>query len=197
MTYINCITQFILYNQINKSIREALIMGLFKRKIVDERVQNIQNKIYREIYYIVSIFCVISLLSKRFIYGQGTEHVATEIIILIVCGVYYTIRAMYSGVLSEEVEIHDANSKVRFSTKTAFIGIACGVVIALSMGLNSAINYADSNAQAIEYFFMVFLISLIIYAPFLAIFLYITHQSAVKKSKQINDKMLEDDEDKW
>ena len=172
-------------------------MGLFKRKIVDERVQNIQNKIYREIYYIVSIFCVISLFGKTVIYGGGFEYIATELIILMVTSIYYSIRAMYSGVLSEEVEIHDANSKVRFSTKTAFIGIASGVVIALSMGLNSAFNYADSNAQAIEYFFMVFLISLLIYAPFLAIFLFITYQSAVKKSKQINDKMLEDDEDKW
>ena len=172
-------------------------MGLFKRKMVDERVQNMQNKIFREIYYIVSIICMVSLIGKIIVYGRGTEHITTEMTILIVCAVYYTIRGMYSGVLSEEVEIHDANSKVRFSTKTAFFGIACGVVIALSMGLNSAINYADSNAQAIEYFFMVFLISLLIYAPFLAIFLFITHQSAVKKSKQINDKMLEDDEDKW
>lgn len=172
-------------------------MGIFKRKIVDERVQNMQNKIFREIYFLVSIICFTSLIVKTVIYGNDYEYIGTELMILLICSIYYISRAMYSGVLSEEAEIHDANSKVRFSTKTAFIGIACGVVIALSMGLNSAINYADSNAQAIEYFFMVFLISLLIYAPFLAIFLFITYQSAVKKSKQINDKMLEDDEDKW
>ena len=172
-------------------------MGLFNRKIVDERVQNIQNKIYREIYYIVSIICLISLITKTVIYGRGVEYVATELIILIACGGYYSYRAMYTGVLSEEVEIHDANSKFRYSTKTIFIGIFTGVVIALAMGLNSGINYADSNAQAIEYFFMVFLISLLIYAPFLALFLFIGHQSAVKKSKQVNDKMLKDDEDTW
>lgn len=104
---------------------------------------------------------------------------------------------MYSGVISEEVEIHDANSKYRYSTKTAFFGILCGVAIALAMAFNSAINYADNNAQALEYFFMVFFISLIIYAPFLAMVLYASHQSAIKKSKQINDKMLKDDEDAW
>lgn len=172
-------------------------MGLFKQKIVDERVQNMQNKIYREIYYIVSIFCLISLIGKTVIYGGGFEHIATELIILLVCGIYYSIRGMYSGVLSEEVEIHDANSKYRFSTKTIVIGILCGVVIALAMALNSAINYADSNAQALEYFFIVFLVSLGIYAPFLAVFLFIAQQSAVKKSKQINDKMLEDEENEW
>lgn len=186
-----------MYNKINKQTKEALIMGLFKRKIVDERVQNLQNKIFREIYYIVSIICLISLITKMIIYGRGVEHVATELIILFVCGIYYSYRAMYTGVLSEEVEIHDANSKFRSSTKTVFIGILIGVLIALAMGLNSGINYADSNAQAIEYFFMVFLISLLIYAPFLAIFLFIGHQSAVKKSKKVNDKMLKDDEDTW
>nr|WP_274308479.1 DUF6773 family protein [Solibacillus daqui] len=113
------------------------------------------------------------------------------------CGIYYSIRGMYSGVISEEVEIYDANSKYRYSTKTVVIGILCGVVIALAMALNSAINYTDNNAQAIEYFFMVFLISLVIYAPFLALFLFISYQSAVNKSKQINAKMLEDNEDEW
>lgn len=172
-------------------------MGIFKRKIGDERVQNLQNKIYREIYYIVSIICIISLIGKLAIYGRGFEHIGTEMVILIVCGVYYSLRAMYSGVLSDEVEIHDAHSKFRYSTKTIVIGILCGVIIALSMGLNSGINYADSNAQAIEYFFMVFLISLLIYAPFFAIFLFIGYQSAVKKSKQINEEMLKDEEDTW
>lgn len=172
-------------------------MGLFKRKIVDERVQNTQNRIYREIYYIVTIICFISLIAKSVIFDRGIEFVATELIVLAVCSIYYCYRAMYTGVLSEEVEIHDANSKFRYSTKTVFIGILSGVVIALTMGLNSGIHYADSNAQAIEYFFMVFLISLLIYAPFLALFLFIGHQSAVKKSKQINDKMLKDDEDTW
>ena len=187
----------ILYNQINKRNGEELFMGLFKRKVIDERVQNTQNKIYREIYYIVSVICFISLIAKTVIYGRGVEHVATELVILAACGIYYSFRGMYSGVLSEEVEIHDANSKYRFSTKTIFLGILCGVVIALAMGLNSAINYADNNVQALEYFFMVFFISLIIYVPFLAIFLYVSYQSAIKKSKQINDKMLEDDEDAW
>ncbi|MEK4701555.1 DUF6773 family protein [Solibacillus sp. FSL R7-0668] len=172
-------------------------MGLFKQKIVDERVQNMQNKIYREIYYIVYLICISSLIIKMFLYGRGFEHVTTELIILLTCAIYYSIRGMYSGVLSEEVEIHDANSKYRFSTKTIVIGILCGVVIALAMALNSAINYADSNAQALEYFFIVFLISLVIYAPFLAVFLFIGQQSAVKKSKKINDKMLEDNENEW
>ncbi len=197
MSHINCIMHIILYNQVNKRNGEELFMGLFKRKVIDERVQNTQNKIYREIYYIVSVICFISLIAKTVIYGRGVEHVATELVILAACGIYYSFRGMYSGVLSEEVEIHDANSKYRFSTKTIFLGILCGVVIALAMGLNSAINYADNNTQALEYFFMVFFISLIIYAPFLAVVLYTSHQSAIKKSKQINDKMLEDDEDKW
>ena len=172
-------------------------MGLFKRKMVDERVQNMQNKIFREMYYMISIFCVISLIGKTIIYGFGSGRTTTEMVILIACGVYYSIRGMYSGILSEEVEIHDANSKFRFSTKTLVIGILCGVLIALAMAFNSAINYADSNAQALEYFFVVFLISLLIYAPFLTVFLFISYQSAVKKSKQINDKMLEDDKDAW
>lgn len=131
-------------------------MGLFKPKMVDERVQNIQNKIFREMYYMISIFCVISLIGKTIIYGFGSGRTTTEMVILIACGVYYSIRRIYSGILSEEVEIHDANSKYRFSTKTLVIGVLFGVVIALAMAFNSAINYADSSAQSIEYFIVVF-----------------------------------------
>ncbi|KMJ55387.1 membrane protein, partial [Bacillus sp. LL01] len=61
---------------------------------------------------------------------------------------------------------------------------------------NSAINYAEGTQQAISYFAIVFGVSLFIYAPFFILFTWVTHTAAKKKSDQINQKQLDEDEGK-
>ena len=42
-------------------------MKLFRKKnqIVDERIENAENKIYKEVYYIIVIIAFISLIIKK------------------------------------------------------------------------------------------------------------------------------------
>lgn len=167
-----------------------------KKQLVDERVYNMQNKIYREMYHVIMLICCISIVLKFINKGFSFNNVLLECVILFVGGVYYTLRSAQLGVFSDEVEMHDATSKINYRKKMIIYGIALGCFIALAMGTNSAVNYADTNAQALVYFFSVALISLFIYAPFFSLALFLSYYTTKKKSDKVNKKNLEDP-DEW
>jgi len=166
-------------------------MRLFKQtKVIDERIVNLKNKIYAEVFIIVTIICSLSSIVKYFFLDKGIEDIVTELIILIFSSAYYTYRSMQLGIFSAEVEIHDATSKWPRRKKNLVGSIIGGVVIALIFGINSAVRYGDNLGQSIEYFFMVTFVSLMIYLPFLIITLVIGHDTLYKKSDDVVNKMM-------
>ncbi|MER1986255.1 MAG: DUF6773 family protein [Solibacillus sp.] len=169
---------------------------IWRKQVVDERVRNAQNKIYREVYNVITLICCISIAVKFITIGVSFEVILTEFIILIGGSSYYGFRSTQLGLFSDEVEMHDATSKIPYRKKTILYGIIFGLVIALFMGINSAVNYADSTQQGIYYFFLVSLVSLFIYVPFLTAFLYVSYYTTKKKSDKVNEKNLEDP-DEW
>ena len=169
---------------------------MFKRKkFSDERVTNMQNKIYREIYILIMLICFVSIIFKYWTIGRDFNLIITEFLILILSSFYYLYRSTKMGIFSEEVEISNANHKIKYSTGTMAYGIILGVVISILLGVNSAFNYADSTAQAIQYFFMVFFILLIIYIPVLLVLLLVPYSMAKRQSDKVNRKMLEEMDD--
>lgn len=142
-------------------------MNFFKRpkKKVDERIENIRNKIYKEIYMIISAICLGSLFLKVFLFDDGAKGAVLELLILFVGGVYYLARSIFLGVYWDEVELHDRNSKIPMSNKTIFTSIGLAFLIALFMGINSAVNYADNTSQGLWYFVLVLFVSIMIYLP--------------------------------
>src|SRR5690625_5552693 len=84
-----------------------------------------------------------------------TINIVTELVILIVSGVYYIYRSVKLGVVSAEIEMHDAKSKWPQRKKNLFYSILFGIVFAFSFGLNSAIQYGEGVGQSIWYFIMV------------------------------------------
>lgn len=170
---------------------------LWKRKLVDERVKNLQNKIYREIYGLVMFVCFVSMLIKFTTMGMSLHNVLTEWLIIVISSVYYVVRTAYLGIVTDEVEIHDRTSKVKLGMKNIIYGVSIGLVFAIIFGINSAVNYAQSTQQALYYFFLVFFVSLFIYAPFFAGFLGLTYMAAKKKSDQVVQNSLEDTDSKW
>jgi len=159
-------------------------MNFFKRpkKRVDERIENVRNQIYKEIYMIISVLCLGSFFLKVFLFDVGAKGVVLELLIIIVSGVYYLARSIFLGVYWDEVELHDRNSKVPMSNKTIFTSVGLSLLIAVIMGINSAVNYADSTSQGLWYFIMVLLVSIAIYLPiFLLLFggIYIVGTRAI------------------
>jgi len=150
-------------------------MDVFKRtkKNTDERIENIRNKIFKEMYYVVMTICLISVFFKMYKFGIGEsalmEEAILELVILIVGGVYFLARSIFLGVFWDEVEIHDRTSKTPMSKKTIFRSVGLAFLIAIIMGINSAVSYADSTSQGLWYFIQVLFVSLMIYLPILLI----------------------------
>ena len=167
-----------------------------RKKIVDERIVNTQNKIHREIHNIITTLCALSLIIKMIIGLRGFENIGLEMVILILSGVYYIVRSTQMGIYSEEVELQNANSnsnsKLNADSRTFIIGIVLGVIIGLIFGLNSAIQYADGSAEKVYFFTITFFASFIMYVPFLLLILFVPPKIAKYKSEKINRKMLEE-----
>ena len=150
-------------------------MDVFKRtkKNTDERIENIRNKIFKEMYYVVMTICLISVFFKMYKFGIGEsalmEEAILELVILIVGGVYFLARSIFLGVFWDEVEIHDRTSKTPMSKKTIRRSVGLAFLIAIIMGVNSAVSYADSTSQGFWYFILVLFVSLMIYLPILLI----------------------------
>lgn len=170
-------------------------MGFYKKSnLEDERLNNIKNKIYAEIYILVIVISGISSAVKHFIYDQGIEGIATELIILMISGIYYVYRSTRLGVISAEIEMHDRKSKWSKQKKNLFYGVTLGIGISLFFGINSAVQYADGVNQSINYFFLTAFVSLIIYLPFFLIILVVGNDVLKKKSDEAINKLLDDGE---
>lgn len=172
-----------------------MILFQKRKKTVDERVLNTQNKIYREMYLLVMGICWLSLIIKQFIFDLGLKEILTELIILIITGIYYTARSAALGIFSDEVEIHDRNSKVPMSSKNVYIGLGFGLLISLFFGIRSAIVYGDGYQQSIIYFVLVLFVSLMMYIPFFLIVIVGPFSAAKSASEKAAAKDLEDDEE--
>ncbi|WP_144513118.1 DUF6773 family protein [Bacillus sp. FJAT-22090] len=167
-------------------------MSIFKRtkKMKDERIEHLSNKIYKEMYSIIMAICLISIFFKMYIYGVGNgafaEKALLELAILIIGGVYFLARSIFLGIYWDEIEMHDRSSKTPMSKKTIYRSVGLAFIIAIIMAVNSALSYADSTSQGLWYFALVFCVSLIIYLPallFLFVGVYLLAQKISIKSR--------------
>ncbi|MGY3312870.1 putative Abi (CAAX) family protease [Peribacillus simplex] len=169
-------------------------MDLFKRtkKIKDERVEHVRNKIYKEMYHVILAICLVSALFKLYKYGAGSGELYLEFVIIIAGGLYYLARSIFLGVLWDEVEIHDRTSKTPMSRKTIFGTVALALIIATILGVNSAVSYADSSSQGLWYFVLVSFVSVMIYLPILLLFfggIYLLAKKIGMKNSEDNKKL--------
>lgn len=171
-------------------------MNLFglSKKVKDERITQMQNKIYREMYILVTIICGLSIAVKSFLYGINTETVATELVILFTQGVYYVIRSSGLGIFSAETELHDQHHKTTRARKNVIGGVVFGLAMAIFFGTRSAVVYAETYGTAVSYFVITFLASVMIYIPFFLIFFSGSFAVANSRSERVNEKALNDDE---
>ncbi|MFB5662635.1 DUF6773 family protein [Alteribacillus sp. HJP-4] len=161
----------------------------------DERITIMQNKIYKEIYILVILFCLGSIAVKHYLYGFEFQLIATELFILIGQGIYYSVRASMTGLFSSEVELHDRRSRLPMSSKTILIGLLFGAALSLYFGIRSAVLYGEGTAQSLNYFLITFLGAFMIYVPFLAVTMAVSFYISKKKSDAAVEKALKDDDE--
>jgi uncharacterized membrane protein len=160
----------------------------FKKKTVDERIENTKNKIYKESYILIMGICFISIGAKYYVYGTTEiKHVITELSAIFLSSLYYTIKAVWLGIYLDEIEVKDRTSKTSVRKKNLILGLVSGVVIALFFGIRSSILYGNSSNR-LWYFISVFVVSIIIYCPFFIVFIALTDNVARKASKKRTQK---------
>ncbi|WP_091610571.1 DUF6773 family protein [Marinococcus luteus] len=86
---------------------------------------------------------------------------------MIVMSLYYMARGWQLDIFSAEREMHDRTSRIPMTAKNFIYAGAGGVAFSLYLGTRSAILYAEGTAQSINYFFLVAVVSLMIYIPLL------------------------------
>lgn len=169
-------------------------MKLFKRnKIEDEWIVQTKNKIYREIYFLVVIISVISLLIKDIILDLEPTNFITELLILLVATFYYFYRSIYLGIYSAEVELKERKRKGPTRNNILKYSLLFGLGLSLILGLNSAIQYGEGFSQRIEYFLITLIASLIFYVPIVLITVYFSIKFAKRKSEKIMNEMIDED----
>ncbi|KOP64675.1 hypothetical protein AMS62_04955 [Bacillus sp. FJAT-18019] len=167
-------------------------LNWFKKNtlVEDERIVNLKNKLYKEVYVLIMIICGISIIIKSFMQPEA-ESVWLEMLIIVGGGLYFGIRSVGLGIYSDEVEVHDQRSKISVSKRNVLSSLAIVFVLALYLGIRSAILYGNNNsATEIKHFIIVFFATLIINVPLFVIVTSVIHYGANKMSK----KMSKDDD---
>ncbi len=159
-----------------------------KKIIVDERIQSVQNKIYKEVFYLVLIMCLVSIVAKTLYYGFDATKLITEAVIILGSIGYFGIKTILLGTYYEvnEDKINRSSPK-----KNALFGGLVGVLIAIFFGVRSSILYANQG-EKLYYFMLVFVAALMIYIPVLIIATVLPDYMANKVSKRMSEKRLGD-----
>ncbi|ENH95845.1 membrane-fusion protein [Gracilibacillus halophilus YIM-C55.5] len=167
-----------------------------KYNIKDEHIIHSENKIYREMYYLVLLICYVSIIMKAYLHGFQIEQVYTELTILFSLGIYFAYRSARLGIFSGKVELHNQKSKFTMERKQILIGLIIGLLLAASIAIRSAILYSDGGGNTIYVFIIVFIGSIMIYVPFFLMFILISYNIMKRKSDKVIAKQLqESDED--
>jgi hypothetical protein len=164
----------------------------FRHNQTDERIVNTRNMIYKEMYRVVTLLCLASIIVKYTIYGPNTGMIATELVILLLSALYYGVRSVILGLYSDEVEVHDRTSRVSLNAKNWVLGLGLGIAIAAFFGIRSAIIYGHGGMQSVWYFVIVFFAALMMYVPLLVVVLAGSHALANKVSKKAAQEKLDE-----
>lgn len=154
-----------------------------KQVPIDERVESMKDRLYKEAFVIVNAICMISLIYKSWVLELGIQDTMIELLVLTIPNVYFLIRSVRLGIYADEVEIHDRVSKWSINRKSALFGLVIAFILAASFGVRSAIVYSD-NSNWMFNFILVFVTSLLIYVPTLVLFSVTSNKLARSASEK-------------
>ena len=104
-------------------------LNWFKKSTAeDERIVNLKNKLYKEVYTLIMIICdirhhqIFCAPANGVRLAGNADHTGRKLI-------FRDTPAL--GIYSDEVEVHDQRSKISFSMRTAIWGLVIGFALAL------------------------------------------------------------------
>lgn len=155
------------------------------KKVKDERIIQVQNKILSETYFIMVLLLFISVLVKAYVLkGNYTNYIA-ELSAIVLSTIYISIRSIMTG-----------NNLIGATKKNKSIYIlgtlATSIIITVINGVKSYTNYSEQYSGLLDAHFLAALavtfISSLALISIGLLFVYLCH----KKGQQRIEKTLEE-----
>lgn len=160
------------------------------KKVKDERIIQVQNKILGEAYFVTVLLLFISILVKAYVMKCDYTNYITELIIIILSAIYIAVRSMMCG-----NNLMDTSKRNKtFCVLGAF---GASIVITAINGVRNYTNYGERYSGLLDWHFLATLavtfISSFILISIGILFVYLCHKKGQQRiEKKLNDDIEED-----
>lgn len=158
------------------------------KKIKDERIVQLNNKIQSEAYILITLFLSISIFIKAYIINMTISNYITELIVISISISYITIRGSMIGYSSIDTSKYNKNLMI-------FVIFGLSLIISVVNGIRNYSFYGDKYTGIFDRNFLAVLIFTFISSSiFIALILGLV-SSIDKVGKKRLEKKLENDEE--
>ena len=160
------------------------------KKVKDERIIQVQNKILGEAYFVTVLLLFISILVKAYVMKCDYTNYITELIIIILSAIYIAVRSMICG-----NNLMDTSK--RNKTLCVLGAFGASIVITAINGVRNYTNYGEHYSGLLDWHFLATLavtfISSFVLISIGILFVYLCHQKGQQRiEKKLNDDIEED-----
>ncbi|WP_461821226.1 DUF6773 family protein [Blautia stercoris] len=160
------------------------------KKVKDERIIQVQNKILGEAYFVTVLLLFISILVKAYVMKCDYTNYITELIIIILSAIYIAVRSMMCG-----NNLMDTSK--RNKTLCVLGAFGASIVITAINGVRNYTNYGEHYSGLLDWHFLATLavtfISSFVLISIGILFVYLCHQKGQQRiEKKLNDDIEED-----
>lgn len=160
------------------------------KKVKDERIIQVQNKILGEAYFVTVLLLFISILGKAYVMKCDYTNYITELIIIILSAIYIAVRSMMCG-----NNLMDTSK--RNKTLCVLGAFGASIVITAINGVRNYTNYGEHYSGLLDWHFLAALavtfISSFVLISIGILFVYLCHQKGQQRiEKKLNDDIEED-----
>lgn len=160
------------------------------KKVKDERIIQVQNKILGEAYFVTVLLLFISILGKAYVMKCDYTNYITELIIIILSAIYIAVRSMMCG-----NNLMDTSK--RNKTLCVLGAFGASIVITAINGVRNYTNYGEHYSGLLDWHFLATLavtfISSFVLISIGILFVYLCHQKEQQRiEKKLNDDIEED-----
>ena len=160
------------------------------KKVKDERIIQVQNKILGEAYFVTVLLLFISILVKAYVMKCDYTNYITELIIIILSAIYIAVRSMMCG-----NNLMDTSK--RNKTLCVLGAFGASIVITAINGVRNYTRYGEHYSGLLDWHFLATLavtfISSFVLISIGILFVYLCHQKGQQRiEKKLNDDIEED-----
>ncbi|MGC4019294.1 MAG: hypothetical protein QM793_08785 [Muricomes sp.] len=158
------------------------------KKIQDERVLQLNNKIQSEAYFVVLLLLAVSVFIKSYVMSMPFLQYAAEFGIIVLSIVYITVRSMFVG-----HNFIDTSKSGKVLTMVSILALS--LVVSITNGIKNYSLYGDKYTGIFDGHFIAVLvftfISTIVFISAVFAFLYWLN---MKGQQRLEKKLSEEDE---